>query len=196
MVWVVECQEATKPVANLSQVGIKTLNFIMTLIKQCLEMGKHHNSIFEWLTDILTCSHDDLPSRMLANLMQAWRRRPDDDGLTTTAWRRWHDDDGQMTTTWRRWPDDDGQTTTAWRKRPYSLTTKVWRLRPDDEGLATMTWRRGPDDDSLTTTAWQQQLGIDNDELTTRARQRRPIHSINLWMNPMSWARTNVRAEK
>ena len=70
MVWVVECQEATKPVANFSQAGIKTLNVIMTLIKQCLETGKQHNSIFEWLTDILACSHDDLPlSRMLVNLI-------------------------------------------------------------------------------------------------------------------------------
>ena len=88
----------------------------------------------------------------------AWRRRPDDDlmtsqqlqlpdndGLTTTAWRRPKDDglttawwlpnnyDGLTTTAWRQWPDDDGLTKTAWRRlNDFQTTTTTWRWLPDN----------------------------------------------------------------
>ena len=101
----------------------------------------------------------------LLALTTAWRRRLDDDGLTTTAWRRRPDDDGLKTAllAWWHWPNKDGLTMTTWRWRPDNKCLNGLRTTACDEGLMTTT----SDNDGLTTTAWQQ--WPDEKGLTTTA---------------------------
>ena len=60
----------------------------------------------------------------------AWRRRPDDDDLTTTAWRR-RPDNYNIQVRWLEEPNDLGPMSMVWQ---YGLTTTSWWRQLDDDG--------------------------------------------------------------